>query len=348
MTAFDIKQHAHRRYNPLLDEWILVSPQRTQRPWQGQQEAATPLPTIEYDEKCYLCPGNTRSNGEVNPNYTGCYVFENDFPAFQSIAFETNNDDSAFFKSKPEFGINRVICFSPNHSLTLPLMEQSAIEEVVTTWKQQYEELAKHPKINHVQIFENKGAVMGCSNPHPHGQIWAQSSIPSLVKRTQDNFKKYYDTHKKTMLYNYLQSELEQRERIVFENDSFVTLVPFWATWPFETMIISKSPLASIAQFSSKEVVDFANIIKHTTTLYDNLFETSFPYSAGIHQAPTDGINHEEWHMHFHFYPPLLRSASVKKFMVGYEMLGEAQRDITAERSAEVLRGLSLIHYSKK
>lgn len=348
MTAFDIKQHAHRRYNPLLDEWILVSPQRTQRPWQGQQETATPLPTIEYDANCYLCPGNTRSNGEVNPNYESCFVFSNDFPAFQSQEFEAPTSADFFFKAKPEFGINKVICFSPNHSLTLPLMEQKAIEQVVKTWKKEYEELSKHPSINYIQIFENKGSVMGCSNPHPHGQIWAQSSIPSLVQRTQDNLKKYFSLNQKTLLQDYLQKELEFGERIVFENDSFVTLVPFWATWPFETMILSKKAISSIAQFNEQEIIDFASIIKHTTTLYDNLFETSFPYSAGIHQAPTDGLNHEEWHIHFHFYPPLLRSASVKKFMVGYEMLGEAQRDITAEKSAEVLRNLSTIHYSQK
>lgn len=347
MTTFNNKLHAHRRYNPLLDEWILVSPQRTQRPWQGQRETPVPLPTITYYENCYLCPGNVRSGGQTNPNYEGCFVFDNDYPAFQSTQFEQAINQDFFFQCNPEFGINKVICFSPNHSLTLPLMPVNEIEDVVKTWKKEYVTLGSLDNINHVQIFENKGSVMGCSNPHPHGQIWAQNSIPSLVKRTQDNLKKYYDVHQTTLLEDYVNKELELRERIVVENDSFITIVPFWATWPFETMIVSKKPLASIAVFNDKEIQDFAQILKHTTTLYDNLFETSFPYSAGMHQSPTDGLNHPEWHFHFHFYPPLLRSSSVKKFMVGYEMLGEAQRDITAEKSAEVLRNLPTSHYSQ-
>ena len=345
MEKFVLTDHPHRRYNPLLDEWILVSPQRAKRPWQGQNEAISDEKKPEYDETCYLCPGNHRITGGTNPNYESCYVFDNDFPALLKDEVSSDVAQEDLFKINPERGINRVICFSPKHNVTLAEMQVPEIENVVRVWKEQYLELGAISYINHVQIFENKGSVMGCSNPHPHGQIWAQSSLPTQVKRTQDNLLKYFQKTGKSLLKDYLESELQKKERIIAENEHFVLLVPFWATWPYETMIISKRNFSSIAEITEEEIKSYAEMIQIITVKYDNLFKTSFPYSAGIHQAPTDGLDHEEWHFHMHFYPPLLRSATVKKFMVGYELLAEAQRDLTAEQSAEILRNLSTQHY---
>ena len=345
MEKFVLTDHPHRRYNPLLDEWILVSPQRAKRPWQGQNEAISDEKKPEYDETCYLCPGNHRITGGTNPNYESCYVFDNDFPALLKDEVSSDVTQEDLFKINPERGINRVICFSPKHNVTLAEMQVPEIENVVRVWKEQYLELGAISYINHVQIFENKGSVMGCSNPHPHGQIWAQSSLPTQVKRTQDNLLKYFQKTEKSLLKDYLESELQKKERIIAENEHFVLLVPFWATWPYETMIISKRHFSSIAEITEEEIKSYAEMIQIITVKYDNLFKTSFPYSAGIHQAPTDGLDHEEWHFHMHFYPPLLRSATVKKFMVGYELLAEAQRDLTAEQSAEILRNLSIQHY---
>ena len=345
MEKFVLTDHPHRRYNPLLDEWILVSPQRAKRPWQGQNEAISDEKKPEYDETCYLCPGNHRITGGTNPNYESCYVFDNDFPALLKDEVSSDVEQEDLFKINPERGINRVICFSPKHNVTLAEMQVPEIENVVRVWKEQYLELGAISYINHVQIFENKGSVMGCSNPHPHGQIWAQSSLPTQVKRTQDNLLKYFQKTEKSLLKDYLESELQKKERIIAENEHFVLLVPFWATWPYETMIISKRHFSSIAEITEEEIKSYAEMIQIITVKYDNLFKTSFPYSAGIHQAPTDGLDHEEWHFHMHFYPPLLRSATVKKFMVGYELLAEAQRDLTAEQSAEILRNLSIQHY---
>ena len=345
MEQFVLTDHPHRRYNPLLDEWILVSPQRAKRPWQGQNEAISDEKKPEYDETCYLCPGNHRITGGTNPNYESCYVFDNDFPALLKDEISSDLAQEDLFKINPERGINRVICFSPKHNVTLAEMQVPEIENVVRVWKEQYLELGAISYINHVQIFENKGSVMGCSNPHPHGQIWAQSSLPTQVKRTQDNLLKYFQKTEKSLLKDYLESELQKKERIIAENEHFVLLVPFWATWPYETMIISKRHFSNIAEITEEEIKSYAEMIQIITVKYDNLFKTSFPYSAGIHQAPTDGLDHEEWHFHMHFYPPLLRSATVKKFMVGYELLAEAQRDLTAEQSAEILRNLSIQHY---
>ena len=345
MENFVLTDHPHRRYNPLLDEWILVSPQRAKRPWQGQNEVISDEKKPEYDETCYLCPGNERINGGTNPKYESCYVFDNDFPALlkNEVSFDLQQED--LFKINPERGINRVICFSPKHNVTLAEMQIPEIENVIKVWKEQYLELGAIDYINHVQIFENKGSVMGCSNPHPHGQIWAQSSLPTQVKKTQDNLLKYYQKTGKSLLKDYVDNELQKKERIIAENEHFVLLVPFWATWPYETMIISKRHFSNIAEITEEEIKSYAEMIHIITVKYDNLFKTSFPYSAGIHQAPTDGLSHDEWHFHMHFYPPLLRSATVKKFMVGYELLAEAQRDLTAEQSAEILRNLSTEHY---
>jgi UDPglucose--hexose-1-phosphate uridylyltransferase len=348
MKNFDINEDPHRRFNPLINEWVLVSPHRAKRPWQGQNETVAFETLPEYDSECYLCAGNIRVNGMVNPAYEDCFVFENDFAALKQdeIAFEENAKDT-FFRAKPERGISRVVCFSPKHNLTLPEMSVKAIENIIHTWQMEYTSLGKIDYINHVQIFENKGSVMGCSNPHPHGQIWAQSSLPTSVEKTQNNLKAYYDKHGSNLLQDYLQEELRLNERIVIENDHFVALVPFWAIWPFETMIISKRHILKITDFTAAETYAFATILKQLTTKYDNLFKTSFPYSSGIHQAPTDGELHPEWQFHMHFYPPLLRSASVKKFMVGYEMLGESQRDITPEKSVEILKSQSEVYYKQ-
>lgn len=349
MKKFDIYEDPHRRFNPLINEWVLVSPHRAKRPWQGQKETIADDSRPEYDPTCYLCPGNVRANGEVNPQYTSSFVFENDFAALkqEEIAFEETNEKT-FFKVKPERGISRVVCFSPKHNITLPEMDLPTIEEIIRTWQKEYTTLGNIDYINYVQIFENKGSVMGCSNPHPHGQIWAQSSLPTQIEKTQNSLKTYYEENGSNLLLDYLAKELEAKERIVIENDFFVALIPFWAIWPFETLIICKRHVTKITDFNDQEVAAYALILKQLTAKYDNLFETSFPYSSGIHQAPTDGEAHPEWLFHMHFYPPLLRSASVKKFMVGYEMMGESQRDITAEKSAQMLRDLSDVHYKSK
>ena len=348
MRKFDINEDPHRRFNPLINEWVLVSPHRSKRPWQGQNEFLSTEDLPKYDATCYLCPGNVRANGVNNPDYKNSFVFENDFAALLEDEVSFDPSTNPLFQLKPERGINKVVCFSPKHNLTLPEMEVEAIEKVVQTWKAQYLELGSHDFINYVQIFENKGSVMGCSNPHPHGQIWAQSSLPTQIEKTQKNLRAYYEKNKTSLLKDYLEQELKQQERLVLENEHFVVLVPFWATWPYETMIISKRHFSNIIAMTQEETKAFAEIIKDITVKYDNLFETSFPYSSGIHQAPTDRVAHPEWHFHMHFYPPLLRSATVKKFMVGYEMLGEAQRDIAPEQSAKILRDLPNQHYKTK
>jgi len=335
----------HRRFNILTGEWVLISPQRTQRPWQGKQEGQSIIVPTSYDENCYLCPGNVRANGQQNPDYDDAYSFQNDFPALiediPDIDYQVG-----LLKSRSERGICKVVCFSPDHGLTLPLMDIDKIEKVVGLWQKEYENLGGKDGINHVQIFENKGAIMGCSNPHPHGQIWAQSSVPQEVIKKMERQKEYWDKKNGSLLQDYLTQELKLKSRIIYENQGFVALVPYWAVWPFETMILPKTHYQNITQLSNTERRNFAAMIKVVTTKYDNLFETSFPYSAGIHQAPTDGQAHDEWHFHMSFYPPLLRSATVKKFMVGYEMFANPQRDITAEYAASTLRNLSIEHYS--
>lgn len=345
MNKFNQEIHPHRRYNPLLDEWILVSPQRALRPWQGQTEELNEEQRSNYDENCYLCPGNQRSNGTKNEAYTSTFVFENDFSALMKEPVDQLGSDSRFFQSKAERGINKVVCFSPNHALTLAEMSIQELKTIIETWTNEFQILGSLDYINHVQIFENKGSVMGCSNPHPHGQIWAQESIPTQVAKTQKQLLNHYQKNGSSLLLDYTQEELKKKERLVAENEHFVLLVPFWATWPFETMIISKFPCENLTQLNPVQQLNLAEIIQCIAVKYDNLFNCSFPYSAGIHQAPTDGVLHPEWTMHMHFYPPLLRSASVKKFQVGYEMLGEAQRDITPEQSAERLRSISTKHY---
>jgi UDPglucose--hexose-1-phosphate uridylyltransferase len=340
----EFNSKSHRRYNILTGEWILVSPHRTKRPWQGKKDVAISVPKVSYDINCYLCPGNTRASGDKNPKYKDTYSFQNDFAALveYQISEKYNN---GLLQAVSEEGICKVVCFSPNHSLTLPLMAEEAIEKVVDLWQSEYLELGKKEGINHVQIFENKGDIMGCSNPHPHGQIWAQKSIPEIVLKKQEQQLNYFKAHKESLLSAYITQEITLDERILFKNNHFVALIPYWAVWPYESMIVPIKQYQHIGQLNSVEKQAFASIIKQLTTAYDNLFEISFPYSAGIHQSPTDG-EHPEWHFHMSFYPPLLRSAEVKKFMVGYEMFANPQRDITAEQAATTLKEVSKTHYS--
>lgn len=337
-----LKDYPHRRFNPLTGEWVLVSPHRTQRPWQGQVEAATKPVLVEYDPTCYLCPGNERAGGHRNPNYTSTFVFENDFAALLMDIRDERLDRVGLMIAASERGDCRVACFSPNHGLTLSRMTLAAIGEVVDMWAKQYIELGANPIIGSVQIFENRGELMGASNPHPHCQIWASESLPNELLKENNAQSGYGENHDSCLLCDYLKLETE---RIVCQNDQFVAVVPFWAVWPFEVMVLSKRHVTGLDQLKAAERSALADILKRMTTRYDNLFQTAFPYSMGFHQRPTDGQPYPYFHLHAHFYPPLLRSASVRKFMVGFELLGTPQRDITAESAAERLRASSEIHY---
>jgi len=335
-----IKDKSHRRFNPLAGEWVLVSPHRTNRPWQGNIEEHSVLREHSYDPNCYLCPNNKRANNEFNPDYSDIFVFDNDFSSLQQYTVEHTENKIELLKAKSEKGICRVVCFSPKHNVTLSKLNITEIKNIIKVWQNEYSTLGNKPFINYIQIFENKGEIMGCSNSHPHGQIWAQQTIPNEPFKEQLNQYKYFKEKGNTLLSDYITAEKQEIKRIVYENESFILIVPFWAIWPFETMIISKRPLNNILQLTELEVSEFAATIKIATVKYDDIFNVSFPYSAGIHQAPTDGLDHKEWHLHMHFYPPLLRSATIKKFMVGYELLAEPQRDITPEQAAKVLREL--------
>ena len=339
-----LADHPHRRYNPLTGEWVLVSPHRAKRPWQGQEEAAPPPVSMPHDPDCYLCAGNTRMNGQTNPDYKGTFVFDNDFAALTTDAPDERFEDGLMV-AEGESGACRVVCFSPRHDATLAQMSVEEIERVVETMMHQYIDLGSRPDINQVQIFENRGAVMGCSQPHPHGQIWASRHLTNeMIKESQTQLT-HYLKHGRPLLLDYLDQELRAEERLLFENANFVVLVPWWAVWPFETMILPKWPIRSMDEMTSQERLTLAEALSFVTIRYDNLFKTSFPYSMGFHQKPTDGEAHPEWVMHAHFYPPLLRSATVKKFMVGFEMLGTPQRDLTPEQAAERLRNLPDRHY---
>jgi UDPglucose--hexose-1-phosphate uridylyltransferase len=338
----------HRRYNPLTGDWVLISPQRNKRPWLGQVENTPRLNLPHYDPDCYLCPGNKRAGGVINPNYTGTFVFTNDFSALLPDVPNESNDEHRLFRSESEQGVCRVVCFSPRHDLSLPEMELSGVQQVVETWTQESIELGRRRGINYVQVFENKGAMMGCSNPHPHSQIWATGHIPNEPAREQITQIDYYREHKHPMLMEYLAEELKRGERIICNNDHFSVIMPFWAVWPFETFLVSHRPVAYLADLTMAERAALADILRRITARYDNLFEIAFPYSMGFHQAPMDDSEHPEWVLHAHFYPPLLRSATVKKFMVGYEMLAMPQRDFTPEEAATRLREQSEIHYKNK
>ena len=338
----NLTQNPHRRFNPLANEWILVSPHRTSRPWQGAVEATATEKQPEYDPECYLCPGNSRVGGVHNPKYTSTFVFQNDFAALKEDVPDEKLDagNKGLLVAKTESGVCKVICFSPRHDRTLATMQPKEIEEVVRVWTDQYKELGANPRINHVQIFENRGAMMGASNPHPHCQIWATESIPEIPQRDLQTQQKYLHDHKSCLLCDYIAVEAREKVRIVCQNEAFVAYVPFWAVWPFEILLCSKRHLGSLAELTKDEQEQLSGILKQITATYDKVFNVPFPYSMGFHQSLTDNNAHPEWHFHAHFYPPLLRSATVKKFMVGFEMLGSAQRDITPESAAERLRAL--------
>lgn len=330
----------HRRFNPLTGEWVLVSPHRTQRPWQGQQEDIDSEQRSRYERSCYLCPGNTRANGKPNEHYGGVFVFENDFAALLPILEECRSEHDVLMRAEGERGYCRVICFSPRHDLSVANMTLKDITDVVSVWKEETGNAHADPSIAYAQIFENRGAAMGCSNPHPHCQIWASSSVPSVVAVEHGAQNLYTAQHNSILLLDYVTLELDRRVRLVYENDHFAILVPYWAVWPFETLVVPKRHHPTLQSLSNEEVIGLADIYRTLVRLYDQLFDTEFPYTMGIHQAPldrhTDG--YPEWQLHLHFYPPLLRSATVKKFMVGYEMLASPQRDITAEAAAHALR----------
>ncbi len=339
----------HRRLNPLTGEFVLVSPHRTQRPWQGKVEARSQDQRPSHDPTCYLCPGNTRAGGHLNPVYASTFAFDNDYAALLPKA-EGGSEKEALplFQWEEESGLCRVVCFSPRHDLSLPELSIPEIKDVLSTWTEDTRTLGGRPDISYVQVFENKGEMMGCSNPHPHSQIWATEHLPNEPAKELERQREYFKTKGHCLLEDYLQDELAKKERIVVANEGWVALVPFWAVWPFETLVLPRKPFRTLLDLSDEDRTTLADLLKRLTARYDNLFQISFPYSMGFHQAPFDGEEHPEWILHMHFYPPLLRSATVKKFMVGYEMLGTPGRDITPESAAERLREMSEVHYKSQ
>jgi UDPglucose--hexose-1-phosphate uridylyltransferase len=338
-----LDERPHRRWNPLLDEWVLVSPQRLARPWLGRTEPPPPETRPVYDPDCYLCPGNARAGEARNPHYSGTFVFDNDFPALvpDETSLKARATPDQLLVARPESGICRVVCFSPRHDASLPCLSIPELRAVVDVWVDQYVGLSAESWISHVQIFENRGASMGASNPHPHGQIWAGASLPDLPAREERRLDAYRSARGSCLLCDYLSEERERGERIVCANDAFTALVPFWAVWPFETLVLPSRHVTGLDELTPDERNALADILKRLTARYDALFAAPCPYSMGFHQRPTRRDAHPEWHLHAHFFPPVLRSAAIHKFMVGYELLATPQRDFTPERAAAILKEAS-------